>query len=83
MEAQAWRGVAIIKCKKIRKTYWKKKVILKDQLKRLPALGDSVAVQWLVLYNSTAEGVDSILCWGMKILQATLCGKKKFLIAKS
>ena len=36
-----------------------------------------VVLGWLGLCTLTAEGVDSILSWGTKILQAALAGHQK------
>ena len=37
----------------------------------------SLAVHWLIVCASTAEGVGSIPGWGTKILHAVWCGRKK------
>ena len=43
-------------------------------------IGTSLAVQWLGLCTSTAEGPGSIPGWGTKILQAAQRGRKKKII---
>ena len=40
-------------------------------------IGDSLVVQWLELWASTAGGTGSILGWGSKILHALWHGQKK------
>ena len=40
---------------------------------KIVELGNSLAVLWLGLYASTAEGVGSIPVWGTKISYALLC----------
>ena len=49
-------------------------------IKNLGSLGNSLAVQWLGFYASTAGDPGSIPSWGTKILQAMQCqgGKQKF-----
>ena len=37
--------------------------------------GTSLAIQWLRLHASTAEGQGPIPDWGIKILHATQCGQ--------
>ena len=41
---------------------------------KIVELGNSLAVLWLGLYDSTAEGMGSISVWGTKISYALLCG---------
>ena len=41
---------------------------------KIVELGNSLAVLWLGLYASTAEGMGSISVWGTKISYALLCG---------
>ena len=47
------------------------------RLKKWPAGNSLVVLEWLGLCTFTAEGVDSILSWGTKILQAVLAGQQK------
>ena len=44
------------------------------RLKKWPPGNSLVVLEWLGLCTFTAEGVDSILSWGTKILQAALAG---------
>ena len=44
---------------------------------KIVELGNSLAVLWLGLYASTAEGMGSISVWRTKISYALLCGQKK------
>ena len=54
-------------CKTKETNVWKKK---KKQMS-----GTSLAVQWLILYTSTAEGAGSIPGPGTKIPHASWCGQ--------
>ena len=42
-----------------------------------PITGNSLVVQWLRLYASTAEGASLIIGGGTKMLHPSQCGQKK------
>ena len=47
------------------------------RLRKWPTGHSLVVLGWLGLCTFTAEGVDSVLSWGTKILQAVLAGQQK------